>query len=592
MEALQEAGILHVSPLALTPDEAPDEARELTPGVALTPDASQLRSLHAKLCRRLEALESVVSASARLQVRELTYLQVGVRVDALIERKAELSREIENLEAEREVLDPWGEFATEDLEALEAAGLRVVFAEMEEDEWLQLDRSIAHAVASVRGGVRRVVLFDPPGAVPGTLVGVPRASLRGVRQRLQATQGEVRAVQVELGRFAHYAPLIAERLRSLRDRMAVLSALDGAVSAGPVFALAGFLPREQVVDLQQALSPFDCAVQLEDAPKFDTEVPVKLRNGPLVSGFETVIEAFSGMRYGEKDFTWAVGLLFVTFGSLCLLDAGYGLMLAMVGVVLRVRGSRAMGSVLALTGVVAMAVGWMSGQFFGLVVGDTILRDSRPLLTLSSEPYHAFVFSLFVGMVSMLFSYAMAIWQRGFETEATGALLLVLCSLAAVYANLAADFVHPLWSQGAPSAQELGTAKLWGNRAAWLLLAGALSSWVAFPGQVFGKQARAGNVLWTLYSGATGFVQDVLSHMRLFGIALSGGIMALVVNEMAARLPLPIAALFAVVAHLFVFLLSLLSLYIHTNRLIFLEWGSKCIEGGSNSYSPLRRSSA
>ena len=44
-----------------------------------------------------------------------------------------------------------------------------------------------------------------------------------------------------------------------------------------------------------------------------------------------------------------------------------------------------------------------------------------------------------------------------------------------------------------------------------------------------------GNVLWTLYSGTTGFLQDVLSHMRLFGIALSGSIMALVVNEYGKR---------------------------------------------------------
>jgi V/A-type H+-transporting ATPase subunit I len=80
--------------------------------------------------------------------------------------------------------------------------------------------------------------------------------------------------------------------------------------------------------------------------------------------------------------------------------------------------------------------------------------------------------------------------------------------------------------------------------------------------------------------------------MRLFGIALSGGIMALVVNQIAGRFPLPVTALFAVVGHSFVFLLSLLSLYIHTNRLIFLEWGSKCIDGGSNFYAPLRRSSA
>ena len=86
-------------------------------------------------------------------------------------------------------------------------------------------------------------------------------------------------------------------------------------------------------------------------------------------------------------------------------------------------------------------------------------------------------------------------------------------------------------------------------------------------------------------------MQDILSHMRLFGIALSGAILALVVNKIANMLPLAATILFAIVGHIFVFLLALLSLYIHTNRLIFLEFGSKSITGGHYLYSPFRRSS-
>jgi V/A-type H+-transporting ATPase subunit I len=417
-------------------------------------------------------------------------------------------------------------------------------------------------------------------------------SLEDAKLRLEEAQAGVRRVQRELGRFMHFAPLIRERISGLRDRMAVLSALDGAVSSGPLFAIEGFVPRSELVDLQHALEPFACALRVKDAEPFDERVPVDLSNGSLVSGFESVVSSFSGMRYGEKDFTWAVGILFVTLGSLCLLDAGYGLLLALLGLGLRARGAKAMGNVFALTGVISVVVGLMAGQFFGLIVGRTVMLDSRPLLTLSSEPFHAFLFSLFVGMITLGFSYSMAIWQRGLRTEATGALFLVLATLSAVYANMAAGFVHELFTGEAADAAALASAKLWGNSLAGGFGAAALWGWIAFPGPVFGEHARVGNILWTVYSGSTGFVQDVLSHMRLFGIALSGGIMALVVNQIAGRFPLPVTALFAVVGHSFVFLLSLLSLYIHTNRLIFLEWGSKCIDGGSNFYAPLRRSSA
>ncbi len=587
LEALQEAGLVHVTPVDLPGDAQTD----LRAGADASPGAAEVRADHGHLQRRLEALQSVSPAPARLQVQDLTYQQVGAQIDELIERRAALLREVERLEAQRDQLAPWGDFEVGDLRALEAAGVAVRFVEMSEDEWPRLDRNQAYALASARDGVHRVLSFDPPESFPGTVVSLPRISLGEVRSRLEDEQRAVRETQRQLGRFAHYAPLFAERLRSLQDRVAVLDALEGAVSAGPIFGLVGFLPRNQVVDLQQALSPFECALRIKDGEKFDERVPVKLDNPAWVSGFETIVETFSGMRYGEKDFTWAVGLLFLAFGSLCLLDAGYGLMLAVLGLVLRARGKGPLGTVFALTGVASLAVGWMSGQFFGLIVGKTVMVESRPLLTLSSNPYHAFLFSLFVGVIAMLFSYSMALWQRGVKTDATGALVLVIAALAAIYANMAVEFTHQLLFGHPPTAEVAAAAKLWANRFAWLCGAAALAAWMAFPGPVFGEKARVGNILWTVYSGTTGFVQDVLSHMRLFGIALSGGIMALVVNEMAARFPLPVTALFAVAGHFFVFLLSLLSLYIHTNRLIFLEWGSKCIDGGTNFYSPLRRNS-
>ncbi len=588
VEALQEAGIVHVAPIELPSLDEEGLSRGATP----SPDAADVRTIYSRLLQRLDALRSVAPAPARLQIRDCTYLEVGAAIDQLIERRARSLRKIEQLEAHRDLLAPWGNLKVQDVTALERAGVRVVFMAMGDQEWMHLDKSVAHAVASVRDGIRHVVLFDPPAEVEGQVVSVPRTSLTDVMAQLEQTRAEVREAQRELGRYAHYGPLIAERIHALRDRMAVLEALDGGVSSGPLFAVEGFLPREQVVDLQHALEPFACAMHIKDAAPFDERVPVKLKNSGWFAGFESIVRTFSGMHYGEKDFTWAVGLLFVVFGSLCLLDAGYGLMLAILGVALRLRGAKAMGDVFALTGIISLVVGMMAGQFFGLIIGQTIMMDSRPLLTLASEPYHAFLFSLFVGIVSLAFSYSMAIWQRGWRTEATGSLLLVLASMAAVYANLAAEFVHTLLSGDTPSAEVLALAEQWGNRVAAGLGAAALWGWIVSPGPVFGEDARLGNILWTLYSGTTGFLQDVLSHMRLFGIALSGGIMALVVNQMATRLPLPAAALFAVFGHLFVFLLALLSLYIHTNRLIFLEWGSKCIDGGSNFYSPLRRSSA
>jgi vacuolar-type H+-ATPase subunit I/STV1 len=70
---------------------------------------------------------------------------------------------------------------------------------------------------------------------------------------------------------------------------------------------------------------------------------------------------------------------------------------------------------------------------------------------------------------------------------------------------------------------------------------------------------------------------------------LSGAILALVVNEICTMLPFYIRIVFFLFGHSFVFCLSLLSLYVHSNRLIFLEFGSNCIRGGHFYYLPLGR---
>ena len=63
----------------------------------------------------------------------------------------------------------------------------------------------------------------------------------------------------------------------------------------------------------------------------------------------------------------------------------------------------------------------------------------------------------------------------------------------------------------------------------------------------------------------------------------------MVINNISLQLPLAATVLFAIIGHFAVYVLALLSLYIHTNRLIFLEFGSKCMDGGQKWYAPLSR---
>jgi V/A-type H+-transporting ATPase subunit I len=460
------------------------------------------------------------------------------------------------------------------------------------DEWQSFKgkKSTAFAISKEDDKNVWVVLFGvDEDRLPVTPIRVPLCQLSERRARREEILRSIAETNREIGHYAHFAPMIESSMTSLSDQVDLLKAKDDALDDGPLFAAQGFVPAENENDVRVALEPFTVAMRVEDPAEGDA-VPVKLRNNWFFRGFESIIESFSGIHYGEKDFTWTVGILFIIFGSLCLLDAGYGLLLAITGGVLYGTGKKDMGLVFGLTGIVSTAVGLVSGQIFGLIVGQHIYKDLLPPLTLASTPLDSFIFSLVVGVIVMAFSYSVAIWQRGVKTDATGSLTLVLAAGVLIFANMGSGSVLRVFYgwQEAP-AWQLEQIQVYGTYLGYALIALAALFWMMWPDPVFGKSAHAGNVVWTIYAGSTGFVQDVLSHMRLFGIALSGSILAMVVNQIGGQLPLPATIVFAIGGHIFVYLLALLSLYIHTNRLIFLEFGSKNIDGGQNYYAPLKR---
>jgi V/A-type H+-transporting ATPase subunit I len=193
-----------------------------------------------------------------------------------------------------------------------------------------------------------------------------------------------------------------------------------------------------------------------------------------------------------------------------------------------------------------------------------------PLIPLSNSPTSCFMFSLIVGVLVMIFSYSVAIWQLGFKINLTGNLFFILSIVFFLIGHKSLVFIFDF----------LG----WG----FLIIASIL--WIMFPVDAFGKDSKIPNLVLTFYNGVVGAIQDVFSHMRLFGISLSGAILVLVVNKIALMMPFVATVVFSFVAHITIFLLALMSMYVHSSRLIFLEFGSQFIKGGNSYYSPLSRS--
>ena len=93
--------------------------------------------------------------------------------------------------------------------------------------------------------------------------------------------------------------------------------------------------------------------------------------------------------------------------------------------------------------------------------------------------------------------------------------------------------------------------------------------------------------------GITAFIGDTLSYCRLLALGLTTSIVGMTFNMLGGILrDIPVVgfALFIiviVVGHLFNFAISLLGAFVHSMRLVFVEFFGRFYEGGARPFQPL-----
>ena len=132
----------------------------------------------------------------------------------------------------------------------------------------------------------------------------------------------------------------------------------------------------------------------------------------------------------------------------------------------------------------------------------------------------------------------------------------------------------------------------------WFFWIGALGLVLTQGRESSGIAGRLGTGLMSLYGivgayGITAFVGDTLSYCRLLALGLTTSIIAMALNLMAGMVrdvPYVGTVLFIgilVAGHLFNFLISALGAFVHSMRLIFVEFFGRFYETGGRRFQPL-----
>lgn len=338
-----------------------------------------------------------------------------------------------------------------------------------------------------------------------------------------------------------------------------------------VFYLEGWIRSSDIEKLKSRLEPFSEVMEVYFRPPLpEEEPPVVLENPKPGKPFELITKLYGLPQRGTLDPTLPLAPFFFLFVGLCVSEAGYGLVVALLSFLYikfaKPRGGlRQFLKLLGLLGISTVILGTLVGGWFGIPIRKLMVMD--PL----QDPLSFLYLALALGFIQVWF----------------GTLLNLITGIKnKLY--LQSIFVQGGWLLLLPSlVLFLGKkGSIWGI----FTLVGA-SGIVFFASPSRNPFARFFGGLYSLYD-ISRYLADVLSYSRLLALGLATTVIAMVVNNLSqTALGIPwigwlVAGLIFVGGHLFNLAISFLGGFVHSMRLQFVEFFSKFFKSGGSPFRP------
>ncbi|MDR2232462.1 MAG: ATPase [Tannerella sp.] len=593
LHALRDIGVVHVT-VNKSVTANTDMQQLLSTRKQLTPVLALLKQLNEKTeSPDLQPARPISKKDVQLLMELIGHLQ---------EKKEEVEIEIQTLEKEIEYMQAWGDFSYKTIMKLKQAGYVVSFFSCPEarfdPQWeekynafiINKIKTVCYFITITKIGTHISIEADHP-KMPDTGLDLLRAEHEQNKEVLQHTEDQLKKIAVK-----DYNTL-AEFERSLQNEFNYSQVVaQGERHAGDkLIFLEGWTTVEKAKMVEAELDSHGYFYQQLEISQED-KMPILLKNNRYARLFEPLTRMFALPNHTEIDPTPLLAPFFMLFFGLCFGDAGYGLVLLILGFVLNRRLSRDMWPILSL-------VQWLGGAtlVLGAVVGGVFF--GFPIATWPAlEPVRNYMFtqdaqmklSLAMGLLHIVFSKSVAAYktqrQKGVKHSiAHWAWVMVITSLIIVFGPFVLSlFGEPLNWPPLPPAVVYVCYAIAGASVLIILL-------FTVPGKMFPSMGMA---LWNTYNVAAGMLGDTLSYIRLFAIGLTGCILGGVFNmlgiEMTADLPIglriPLMLIILLVGHGLNIILGLISSSVHSLRLIFVEYFKNAeYEGGGIAYAPFKK---
>lgn len=601
LELLRSLGVVHIRETKSEKDDAGLQ-RLMAERKRLENELRQLRQTQES---RLEALKDEAKAAgnkAKITLpiapeRPVTAEEGTAlldKIDDLRDRIEKAQTAEQATEKDLATMQVWGEFSYADLRRLRDAGYEVTFfscpAARYDEAWETDFYAVPIATAQSATYFITITPVGTPIEIDAERVRMPEKDLCTLRNTLQTQHLQREELNAQLLTIAldEYRTLEAyDRLLENEYTWDNAKVQTEREADDRLMLLEGWIPaaEEQLLEAALDRGNYYCRkLEITDAD----DIPVELKNNRFNRLFEPITRLYSLPNAREFDSTPLFAPFFMLFFGICFGDGGYGLLLLLLGTLMKRKAKADVKPILSLLqcfGIATLIVGTLSGSFFGVNLAEIPALASVKRYFLSSD--NIMNLSILIGFVHVLYGKFVAAMkvkvQRGLKYSLAGfAWVFLILALALAVGLPMANIQLPQ-----PVVYALyGVAGV-----------GAL---VAFFYNSPGKNVflNFGSGIWATYNTASGLLGDTLSYIRLYAIGLTGSLLGGVFNTMAvdmtSSLPLYIRwlpmLLILLFGHALNIGLSMISSLVHPMRLIYVEYYKNSeFEGGGTAYAPFRK---
>jgi len=417
--------------------------------------------------------------------------------------------------------------------------------------------------------------------------GVPSDIIAQLEQDLQSLQAQRSQMERDIDVLVEERPRAFALYDSFALERARLDVTNRFGGTERTFLVEGWVQLRNLQKFRTAMEQLaDDIVVLDRPPREDEEPPVELENNRFASAFEPVTKMMGYPRQGSLDPSPFLGPFFLIFFGLCMTDAAYGIVIAALAYWLigqtRARGmGRQFLNLLIMSGLATVFVGAMLGGWAGDLLQRLFGWRTAILFDPMEEPTKFLILSFALGVIQIYTGIILKAYdnvRRGDWKSAIFDQVFWLVFLTSIGLALGGGFLGP----NGPGIASVGQKLLIGSAVGLVLTQGRHHK---------NPLMRIGSGLLSLYN-TTGYMSDIVSYARLFGLGFTSTVLASVMNDLMLRpagVPVigPIIALIGLVfGHLFNILINIIGAYVHSSRLQYVEFFGKFFEAGGRRFMP------